>query len=217
MEENRANAEIYKPPPFEDAEKSFIDGLFETLKLSALEPAEFFGRLRPTGDIARPLFFAVIVLFTASVFGTLAMLGVENMLGFQHDVFGGKFDLALKGAAPFLTIIITPVAILAMSAVYHLLFMALGVQRYPFDVTVKLFSYAHAPRILSVFPIVGDFAGFVWSATIMAIGVREVCGIKNGKAILILLAPIVLAAAVFAAIAVFGTFVFLAGWQGGWQ
>ena len=196
-----------------------------TWKLACLRPAEFFRSVR-VADARSALLFGVIAttletwaqavygLLIGAVTGTASREWMQEMLkkmprgtgidasSWSATWVGGTVEGALLQvvAAPFLAVL----SLLAWSAVFHVILVALGAASRGFAGTLTAVSYASGAMLIGALPVPGlaGLVGFVWFAFAAAIGLREVHRTTGGRATAALLvgflAPCLLCCGCFA-------------------
>jgi len=195
------------PLPWEDPGQPFLEALFETAKLFVTAPGEAFARMRVTGDLGRPLMYAVIfgwIGIIASQAYDLAFRGA--MWQFMPGMDRGA-GFALPVAWSFALMILAPVFVLLglflWSAILHVALLVLGGAQGGFGATIRTLCYTGTTSILNVIPFCGGFIGGIWGLVLAVIGLSKAHGISQGKAILAVLLPLLLCCAcIVAAIAI---------------
>jgi hypothetical protein len=190
--------------PFADrARVGFIAGFFETWKLVATQPAQFFSRVRIDqawsavlfGVIAWAVGSTVAVLF-GWVSGQQATIAIQQMVEKLPEEQGRFLQLwsqAFSARAMVAQIVFTPVvafvAIYVTAAVVHLLLMLVRGATRGFDATLTTVAYVSGLNLLLAVPACGSLIAIVWSTVALIIGLSVIhrCGV--GKAAAAVLAP----------------------------
>ena len=198
-------SETTRRPPWERRhEIGFGQGLLETIRLSLLQPVEFYRALDPHGPIAPALVFGVLVSWVGFTVGLLWDLVIptpfEQVLGGPGAASGDVPVLVIGLAVWILVPLLMPFLLLLMAAVYHVVLLALGGPSRGYAATTRVLAYAAGPQLLSVVPFCGWFLGFVWATVLQVIGLREVHGIPTLKAVAVLVIPLLACAVLIGAL-----------------
>jgi hypothetical protein len=175
-----------------------------------LHPATFFARLRRRGDIAAPLFFAVIANAIGAGLGVLAyavglpgishMFAVNDAAPLPHPVTIdiGSFHRTWTAAEPFgggigaaIVYWLAGVAgILLFIGMLHLAArLVMGPHTAGPEATFRSVAYASAPQFLVWVPFIGGLCG-LYAAYLNVIGLRELHQSTTERAIWTFLAGI---------------------------
>ena len=185
--------------PWEQPGYPILEGLFETAKLVLLRPSEAFKRMSTTGDLGRPLLYAVI-------FGWLGMIAAQvyniafrgAMLGFLQRMPGMPAGRAMGMPVAFniVLMVLAPVFILIgifiISAIFHVFLLLMGAAGKGFPTTIRVVCYAATVQVIQVIPICGGIIAFVWALVIDIIGLAEAHRTTQGKTAVAVLLPFVL-------------------------
>lgn len=190
------------PLPWEQPGYPFLEGLYETAKLFFTEPAAAYARMRPAGELGRPLLYAVIFGWLGTIAGqvyNLAMGGTMYRLlpqMAQRGDFASStlFNVGVMVMAPLLVLI----GLFVGAAVCHLFLLLYGGASAGFGATVRVLCYASTVQVLQVLPICGGLAGAVWGLVLEIIGLAAVHRTTRGKAAAAVLTPVVLCCACIA-------------------
>lgn len=180
--------------PWEDEAISFPSNLVGTWWGSLLRPAEFYRGVPLSGVFARPLLYYLIVSVVSSGFATLwGLLGVGgdaiDLLALQLGV--GARELLLLGffLSPFYAL-----ALLTASSLLLQLFVVMLVPDHArLGATARVLCYAAGPSVLAAVPEVGGLVGTAWCVVLAVAGLREVHRTTAGRAVAIVLFPLVIA------------------------
>jgi hypothetical protein len=195
------------PAPFaERGTRGFFRAFFETWKLAAVQPQQFFRRVRI--DQSRSAVLFAVISFT---FGTAAetlygwltgqqvALFAERLAGYlppdQAQAFrdavqsqSGPRSLGQIVVAPVLAVIL----VYLLSAIFHLLLLLLkGAQR-GFDATVTVVAYGFGLSLLLAVPGCGFPIAAVWATVVWIVGLGESQRCGPGKAAAAVFAPLLL-------------------------
>ncbi len=198
------------PLPWETPGEPFFDAFFETLKLFIIRPAEAFARMRRSGDLGRPILYAILLGWTGVIVSELYNLALRGMtwrlMPGMHQ-FGEMQRFQSTGLFVALTIfmmVLAPVLVLIglfiWSGIVHLMLLILGGANAGFDATFRVMSYAATAQIAQIVPLCGGLAGGIWALVLEIIGIAEAHRISQGKAALAVLLPLVVCCACLAGI-----------------
>ena len=90
----------------------------------------------------------------------------------------------------FLAPFAATVGLLLWAGLLHLPLRMFHKERQSLKTTLRIVSYAAAPSVLAVVPIIGSTVGSVWSLLLTVIGIREAHGTSTRKALLCVLLAI---------------------------
>jgi hypothetical protein len=186
--------------PWEEPGRSVFDGLFETVKLLALSPADAFRRMPLTGGIGRPLFYAIVLGWISISFAVLWNVLLQGMwLPFMQSAE----DLAGVGAMYGITIgwsllmvVLAPlfitIGVFIAAAVLHLMLLMLGGADKGFEATVRVVCYVNTAQLAGIIPFCGGIIALVWTVVLYVIGFSTAHRTSQGKALVAVLLPVVL-------------------------
>lgn len=204
------------PSPFaERARRGFFAAFFETWKLVATQPQQFFARVR-IDQTGTAVLFGVIAATVgnaaAAVYGYFsgqqALLALQPMIQNMPEEqarFMRLYMQALSGGSTLAQLVLAPLlTVIGMyvgSAILHLLLLLFRGATRGFDATLTVVAYANGINLLLAVPACGWFLAVVWGlvATIIGLGAIHRCG--TGKAAAAVLAPAALACVCCCAIA----------------
>jgi hypothetical protein len=192
--------------PFgERQRRGFLPAFFETFKLVAIQPADFFRRVRPDRTGSAILFGVV-----AATFGTLmqalysfltmsATVGMMQQMAEKMPAEQAKVLSMISGLAGRLQlaeVILAPVFwfifIYVWAAVLHLVLVLLKATPRGFDATLTVVGYATALMMLSAVPMCGSLVALVWLLVVAIVGLGEAQRCGPGKAAAAVFAPVIL-------------------------
>lgn len=200
------NATVPPPPetspviPWEDPNRSFFDGLFETVKLLALSPTEAFRRMPVTGGIGRPLFFAIAVGWVSIAFAVFWNVLLQGMwmpfLESAEDLAGLGAMYGLTVGWGLMMIVLAPlfviIGVFIAALILHLMLMIVGGASNGFEATVRVVCYTQTAQLAGIIPFCGGIITLVWTVVLYVIGFSIAHRTTQGKAIVAVLLPLVL-------------------------
>ncbi|MDR0465930.1 MAG: zinc-ribbon domain-containing protein [Deltaproteobacteria bacterium] len=165
--------------PWEDPRAGYPAAFHQTALLVLFAAPRFFAGLEPQKTLSRALVFYVIVGLVQIV-AEQFWLGVFVKLSAQRAESDPQFAqlLALLShgmSLPFLVLARTAfisVELFVVAALYHWMFRMIAPTRADFSLVFQVVAYASAPALLAVIPVLGSFAGFVWSIACSFAGCR---------------------------------------------
>jgi hypothetical protein len=195
------------PAPFaERSTRGFLGTFFQTWKLVATQPQEFFRRVR-IDQTGTAILFAILASFAGTLVAALYnwLSGQQAMVAMQQIVEKMPDDQArlvrtyaelFSGGAAFAQVVVSPIVTLVLvyvaAAVLHLLLMLFRGAKRPFDATLTVVAYANGLNLLLVVPGCGGLLALVWGLVVLVIGLGEIQRCGSGKAAAAVLAPVVL-------------------------
>lgn len=182
------------PIPWEDPGAGFPANLGRTWIESLTAPVDFFRRLEPEAPLARAVLYFLIMGIGAALFSLLwGLAGSAPELPPEAasvvDLDPRALQLFGFFISPFANLILLGLAVLAVHAFVRLL----TASDRSAVATARIICYASGPALLTLVPWAGEIAGWIGSAVLLAIGVREVHGTTTGRASLTVLLPLLLA------------------------
>lgn len=160
----------------------FLKNYLEQAKSVLTQPKQFFAKMAVTGGYRGPAVFIIIT----TIIGSLLSLFVSGIFS----------PLILAGM-----VVLSPLAIVGVmiaAAIIHILLKILGAKR-NYEATFRVFSYAYAVSLFSWIPLVGVFAS-LYGIYLEVIGLSKVHSISKLRVLVALLLPIVIIAAIIAAL-----------------
>jgi hypothetical protein len=191
------------PSPFaERATRGFLPAFFETWKLVATQPQEFFRRVR-IDQTGTAILFGVIANTVGSVVnGFYRWVFAEQFRAMIQGLPGGearymeRFGALSSGAGLVGEIVLTPIAAVVLiylaAAVVHVLLMLFRGAGRPFDATLTTTAYASGLMLLLVVPGCGSPIALVWGLVVLIVGLGEIHRCGPGKAAAAVLSPAIL-------------------------
>lgn len=165
----------------------------ETIKSILLDPVNTYARMKRTGGWMNPALFAV-------GFGTICFwISAVIDFAFQGlNIFGADETHAMGvGMMLLITIVLTPfflaAGIFIATALCHLCLMLVGGANQPVETTFRTIAYANgATAPLHIVPICGSFVGGIYYLVLAVIGLAKTHETEVWKAVVAVLAPIVI-------------------------
>lgn len=201
-----------EPAPFaRRKELGFLSGFFQTWKLAATEPANFFRRVR-LGQSGSAIWFGVVAITASSwlqsLYGYLLGAAVQGpVLELLRRMPRGDraidpemvkiitvgSPLALLGrllAAPVLAL----VSVFLLAGVVHLMLLLLKGAPRGFEATLTVVGYACGVALIAAAPVplLAPLAAMVWFLVVTIVGLGEAQRCGSGKAAAATLLPGVL-------------------------
>jgi hypothetical protein len=195
------------PSPFaERRQRGFFGAFFETWKLVATQPQQFFRRVR-IDQTGAALLFGVLASTVGHALsavynwlsGQQALVAMQSIfekapeeqarfLRWYMGLFTGTATLAQVILAPILTLVFIYVG----AGILHLLLMLFRGAKRPFDATLTAVAYANGLNLLLAVPGCGHLLALVWGLVVLVIGLGEIQRCGSGKAAAAVLTPVVL-------------------------
>lgn len=170
-----------------------------TVRMVLLEPRAFFRNMILGDSLWNPLVFALVcALISIPLTYLLAPLepfaGEAESLG---DILAGIGDIGLVWVAAIV------LAILVLAPLYVLLVLYIGAAVYQIlvgifvgrgnaglDATLRVYAYTSVAGLLSWIPVIG-YTASLYGFFLMFLGIREVHGATTGRALGVVLVPVV--------------------------
>jgi hypothetical protein len=171
-----------------------VESFVDTVRRVVLQPVGFFAGLPRSGSLLNPLVFALICTEISVILGgILGLLGVREGFvagyGFQipeNQDFGefiGSVIFAPIGSA---------ISVFVVAGIGHLLVMlVVGATNSGFGATFRVASYASVTSLVSWIPIIGGLLG-LYGIYLAVVGIREMHETTTGKAVIVVLFPVIL-------------------------
>jgi len=185
--------------PWEQPGYPPLEGLFETAKLFLVRPTEAYGRMAITGDLGKPLLYAVILGWLGILAGQAYQMLMPGVPWRFLPGMDRGFDFAVPVAYMVGTIVLAPVfvllAVFVWAAIVHLFLMMVGGANSGFAATVRVVCYAATTQVVQVVPVCGSTIGGIWAIVLEIVGLAAAHRTTQGKAALAVLLPIALCCA----------------------
>jgi hypothetical protein len=176
--------------PWEDPEVGFPEDLGRTWIESITSPVSFFQRMEPEAPLARAVLYFLIMAVGAALFSLL--WGLAGSAPELPPQAAEVMDLDPRGIqlfgfflSPFANLVLLGLAAVSV----HLFVRLLTDSSHPLLATTRVICYASGPALFTIVPWAGEIAGWISSAILLVIGVREVHGTTTGRATLTVLFP----------------------------
>src|SRR6266511_1337597 len=194
--------------PFADrARLGFFAAFFETWKLVATQPQQFFARVRVDQSWTAVLFGVVSYTFASTVGAILSWLSAQQLSGALERLTRSmpeeqarlirSYMESVTGAGTIAQIVLSPliafIAIFVGAAIIHLLLTLFRGATRGFDATLTLVAYVFGLTLLFALPVCGLPIVLVWATVSGIIGLAAVQRCGTGKAAGAVLAPVALA------------------------
>jgi len=184
------------PIPWEQPGYPALEGLYETVKLFLTAPAEAFRRMPVTGELSRPLGFAILLGWVGIVAGQAYQIALGGaMRNWMAPLSRGQdfnlgigFNIAMMVSAPLLMLI----GVFVGAAILHVFLMMVGGNNAGFSATTRVVCYANCTAVLQIVPLCGGFAAAIWTIILEVIGLAIAHRTTQGKAAAAVLIPIVI-------------------------
>ncbi len=196
--------------PWEQLEDyGFFPGLFATIKQVLSAPASFFKNMDIKNGFNKPLIFYLLIaevqalaqfFWQFSGIFTQSQNQPESLLGMGMMGAGSVFILLLYP-------VILAVGLFIGSGVNHLCLLAVQSGKRGYEGTFRVMSYASAPMIFAVIPLLGTVVGVVWNIVCMVLGFMYVHKASAGQVVLAMLLPLLLILVAFSLYALMATIV----------
>jgi hypothetical protein len=180
--------------PWEDPGVGFPEDLSRTWIESMTIPVSFFRRLEPEAPMARAVLYFLIMAVGAALFSLL--WGLAGSAPDLPPQAAAVMDLDPRGIqlfgfflSPFANLILLGLA----SVSVHLFVRLLTDSSHQLLATSRVICYAAGPALFTIIPWAGEIVGWIGSAILLTIGIREVHGTTTGRATLTVLFPVLLA------------------------
>ena len=173
--------------PFERLDEyGFFPGLFETIKRSLTAPRLFFGSMRFSGGIGKPIvFYLLMAEFYALMEMIWGLIGVHGLSDYLSSGLGGEMPVMVMGAEAFLGLLLMPiyfvVILLLWSGITHFFLTMARAGNRGFGGTLRATAYAASPLILTVIPMYGEIAGGIWNMVLTYIALKHIHGTTYGR------------------------------------
>lgn len=213
------------PPPegptaWEDPSATFPGDLLRTWTESLFRPAALFGRLSLDDSLLRPVLYLILVSVAGAFLDLLsAAMGLRapagealrELYGVDVALEAGQLELLSFFASPFSALL----GLLLGTLVVHVFVRLIVSDARRMGATARVLCYASGPGVFGVLGAAGGLPGLLaslvvsaWLFGLVAVGVREVHRTTTGRAVLVVVAPLLFLVLLFLLL---GLLVFLAG------
>jgi hypothetical protein len=180
-----------QPLPWEQPGYPFLEAVYETAKLILTAPSQAFARMSLTGDIARPLLYAVIFGWIGVIANQAYSIALRGaMMGWLSNLpgYNPRLMFGLPVAFSVVAMVIAPVLILIVvfvgALIVHLFLLIVGGANTGFSSTLKVMCYATTVQVFQVVPICGGMVGGIWALVLEIIGLAVAHRTTQGKSAL---------------------------------
>lgn len=186
------------PIPWEKPGYPALEGLYETIKLFVVRPAEAFARMPIAGDLVKPLLFTVILGWLGIIVSNIYSLALRGALwNYLPGMSGmGRDQFMLSTGTTVAMMIFAPVLVLIgvfiWAAILHLFLMLVGGAASGFAATLRVVCYTQTTQLGQIVPVCGGLLSFIWSLVLSISGLAIAHRTTQGKAALAVLLPVVL-------------------------
>ena len=173
--------------------RQLVPSFVQTAREVLLNPVGFYRGVRRQGDFMNPLIFAIICAVISAVIGGILAFIFSLATG---NGFGGSLGDLIANI--ILIPIGTAIGLFVGAAIYHLLVLLLIRPSHAgYEATFRVVAYAAVLQLLSwlVFiPILGILVAIaigIYNVVLTVIGIREVHATTTGRAVAVVLLPVV--------------------------
>jgi len=171
-----------------------VNSFVDVVRRVVLQPLAFFRELPRRGSLLNPLVFALICTEIAAILGgllRLAGVGERFVAGYGFQVpenqgigeFIGSVILAPIGGA---------IGVFVVAGIAHLLVrLVVGAENSGFGATFRVASYTSVTSLVTWIPIIGGLLS-LYGIYLAVVGIREMHGTTTGKAVVVVLFPVIL-------------------------
>jgi hypothetical protein len=173
--------------------RELIPSFVQTVRDVLFDPVNFFRSIRREGDFLNPLIFAIIcALITGVIGGILRLIFVL--------VRGGGFGGALGSLIANIIFIPigTAIGLFIGAGIYHLLvLLIIRPSHAGYEATFRVVAYAAVLQLLSwlaFIPILGIVVAIaiaIYNVVLTVIGIREMHATTTGRAVAVVLIPVI--------------------------
>ncbi len=181
--------------PWENRDqRGFFNALLETIQMVLMRPSEAFTVMRREGGLMDPLLYTLVLGMIGAVISFIFSFGLRSFGMGRSNGVGAIFGM---GAASFGMLILMPIVIVISTFIFagiiHLVLTMLGGAKQSFEATVRVVCFASgSANVLQVIPFCGGVIAFVYSIVLNCQGIAQVHETDTGKAVIAVLAPILI-------------------------
>lgn len=187
-------------PPWERRDRfGFLNGLYLTVKDVLFAPGRFFHRMPSQVGILQPLLFSLVL----GALGTLIVWLYSLVASSIQMLVPGGLELSDSLDQFFLFLcspLLVTVGVFFQAALTHVMMLMLGGNRLGFEATFRVVAYSEATSILLLVPICGSALALIWSLIVLIVGLYNIHETAPWKAVVAVLAPMLLCFAVIGGI-----------------
>jgi hypothetical protein len=175
-----------------------LSALAQTIRQVLSVPVATFKVMKRGGGLATPLFFYLIVTTLTSWVAmgyqlAVVLMNPEAMLGPLAKNLSTTSLIGVQIMSMALVPILMAGSALCAAAILHLVFLLLGTNGQPFEVTFRSYCYAVAPAsVFRLIPICGDVLFFVTALVLLIFALRETLRVDGARATIGVVLPALL-------------------------
>lgn len=180
------------PLPFEDPTRPWLNGFFQTIALFIQNPRQGFERMSLTGDLLRPVVYALILGTAGYVVGTVWQVWMnESMKSWMPaSAYEPQFPpgamIWFAAMSPLIFVVLALVNVL----ISHVCLLIVGAGKSGMGATLRAICYAQTAMIVMLIPICGQFVSSIWYVVLEVIGFAVAHKTTYGKAALAVFIPL---------------------------
>jgi hypothetical protein len=174
--------------------RDLVPSFIQTVREVLFNPVNFFRSIRREGDFLNPLLFAIICALISGVIGGILRLIIKLISGAGA---GGAFGSLIANII-FIPIG-TAIGLFIGAAIYHLLvLLIIRPSHAGYEATFRVVAYAAVLQLLSwlaYIPILGILVALaigIYNVVLTVIGVREMHATTTGRAVAVVLIPVII-------------------------
>ncbi len=180
-------------PPWERRDRfGLLNALYLTIKDVLMAPGRFFHRMPSHVGVIQPLLFAILL----GVLGTFIVWMYSLVSSSLQMALFGDFSNGRGSLGLFFLFLTSPlwvaVGVFVHAGLTHGVLLLLGGGRLGFEATFRVAAYSEATSIILLVPLCGSWLAIVWSLVILIIGLNNIHETEPWKAVLAVLAPLIL-------------------------
>lgn len=204
--------------PWEDPSRPWTAALGETIRLLVGRPRAAFERVPVSGDVLRPVLFAILLgsigLFFSGMWELTVNQAVRGM--FPATAWGQSPEASRASALVSMLFgpLLCAVGLLAWTVLTHGALMLVGGARNGLAATLRALAYAQVASLALILPFCGGMFAMVWSIVLDVIGISALHRISTGKAVVAVFLPLLLCCGCAAAVFALFSAAIVAGLQG---
>ncbi len=166
--ENAQNIQLYVAVPWEDekSELTYISKFLQTITRVLFSPVAFFATMNRVNSVQKALIFYVIIGLIEFVARTFLLRSALNMSVDESALSSQLLAAVASPEALFMGLCIAPplliFKLLFYTSIISLMIRFLDPEKADFYLTLRMLSYASAPSILCLIPVIGDIVAFPW-------------------------------------------------------
>ena len=171
-----------------------LESFADTVRRVVLQPVGFFAALPRSGSLLNPLIFALICTVISAILG-----GILRLAGVGEGFVAG-YGLQVpenQGLGEFIgSVIFAPIGgvigVFVVAGIGQLVIrLVVGATNSGFGATFRVASYTGVTSLVSWIPIIGGILA-LYGIYLAVVGIREMHGTTTGKAVIVVLFPVIL-------------------------